>query len=161
MLKTHKKQHSTLDAGLSTDFIFLITSYPPPATSLSRRSRTARRRTPTHFIFCVFLRLFAANSCSTLDSRLCTLVSRRTLLFSLQVTCQSPLPCPAGVAQCVGGSQLFRHQMLLAEFPPGNQQISARPDAPVTKNIMMRMQTIQNSAIPQLSRKRKGSIGIR
>jgi hypothetical protein len=34
MLKTHKKQHSTLDAGLSTDFIFLITSYPPPATHL-------------------------------------------------------------------------------------------------------------------------------
>jgi hypothetical protein len=51
--------------------------------------------------------------------------------------------------------------MLLAEFPPGNQQISARPDAPVTKIFMMRMQTIQISAIPQLSRKRKGSIGIR
>jgi len=32
--KFTKKQHSTLDAGLSTDFIFLITSYPPPATHL-------------------------------------------------------------------------------------------------------------------------------
>jgi len=28
-----QKQHSTLDTGLSTGFIFLATSYPPPATS--------------------------------------------------------------------------------------------------------------------------------
>jgi hypothetical protein len=50
----------------------------------------------------------------------------------------------------------------MASIPQSSQQkLPMKPDAPVTKIIMMRMQTIQISAIPQLSRKRKVSIGIR